>query len=97
MDPESWTGVGVHFTGTLVWWSRLYRVGHAHGDIEEHAQKLLARLRNYLALAFHRFLSGKNGKKVSITLDIFDADTGTEGIPLHVGPLNPFGYAAKWA
>jgi hypothetical protein len=80
-------------SGTLVLWSHLYRVGHSHTDVEEHAQKLLTRLRSHLALAFHRFLSGKKRKKVAISLDIFDADAGTEGLPLHVEPLDPFGYA----
>src|SRR5438094_348817 len=41
---------------------------------EEHAQKLLRRLQNYLALGFHRFLSGRP-RKVSIRLDIFDEAT----------------------
>src|SRR5262245_7985583 len=32
-------------SGTLVWWSRLYRVGH-HKNVEEHAQKLMRSLRS---------------------------------------------------
>lgn len=78
-------------SGTLVWWSHLYRVGQNHGNPEQHAQKLLNRLRYHLSLAFHRFLSGRP-RKVAIGLDMFDGDTRTAGLPLPVGPLDPFGY-----
>lgn len=79
-------------SGTLVWWSHLYRVGQNHVSAEEHAQKLLDRLRKYLALAFHRFLLGRRRKKVAISLDIFDMDAGTAGLPMDIDPLDPFGY-----
>lgn len=77
-------------SGTLVWWSRLYRVGH-YTDAEEHAQKLMRRLETYLALAFHRFLSGRP-RAVKITLDIFDQKAGGAGIPIPLDALDPFGY-----
>jgi hypothetical protein len=79
-------------SGTLVWWSSLYRVGH-HKNAEEHAQKIMRRLENYLALAFHRFLSGR-ARKVDIILDIADADSGKRGIPITLDALDPFGYNA---
>jgi len=79
-------------SGTLVWWSNLYRVGNNHTSPEEHAQKLLSRLKNYLSLVFHRFLRGGRKKKVAICLDIFDAASGTAGPFLSVTPLDPFGY-----
>lgn len=79
-------------SGTMVWWSSLYRVGH-HGNTEEHAQKLMRRLENYLALAFHRFLSGRS-RKVDITVDIVDAESGSRGIPIILDPLDPFDYNA---
>lgn len=78
-------------SGTLVWWSDLYRVGRYHGGLEEHAQKLLHSLENYLALAFHRFLSGRS-RRVRVTLDIFDEKTGKRGIPVRLAPLDPFAY-----
>jgi hypothetical protein len=78
-------------SGTLVWWSRLYRVGHNSSDPAAHAQKLLDRLESYLALAFHRFLSGR-ARKVGITLDIFDKASRRGGVPAELDPLNPFGY-----
>jgi len=77
--------------GTVVWWSRLYRVGQSHSRPEEHTQKLLRRLEDYLALAFHRFLSGRP-REVQITLDIFDQASGTPGIPVDLDPLDPFEY-----
>jgi Histidine kinase-, DNA gyrase B-, and HSP90-like ATPase len=77
-------------SGTLVWWSRLYRVGH-HRNLEEHAQKLMRRLETYLSLAFHRFLSGRP-RQVNITLDIFDQKSGKFGIPIALDALDPFGY-----
>jgi hypothetical protein len=77
--------------GTLVWWSRLYRVGQHHANREEHAQKLMRRLENYLSLAFHRFLSGRP-RTVRVTLDIFDQESGRAGIPIDLDPLDPFGY-----
>jgi hypothetical protein len=79
-------------SGTVVWWSRLYRVGQSHSRPEEHAQKLLRRLENYLSLGFHRFLSGR-ARKVKIILDIFDQTEGRPGIPVHLDPLDPFEYS----
>jgi hypothetical protein len=78
-------------SGTLVWWSQLYRVGQNHSSPNEHAQKLLHRLNNYLSLAFHRFLDG-SPRKVDIQLEIYDADTKTSGVPWPLTALNPFGY-----
>jgi len=78
-------------SATLVWWSRLYRVGQNQSDPEEHAQKLMRRLENHLSLAFHRFLSGRP-RKVGIELDIFDQVVGQHGLPRELDPLNPFGY-----
>jgi hypothetical protein len=84
---------GRRFTpsATLVWWSQLYRVGHQHANPEEHAQKLMRRLENSLALAFHRFLSGRP-RKVNIRLDIFDPVSRSAGIPIDLDPLDPFRY-----
>jgi hypothetical protein len=78
-------------SATVVWWSRLYRVGQNDANPEEHAQKLMHRLGNYLSLAFHRFLSGRL-RKVNIKLDIFDQKLGKPGIPIDLDPLDPFGY-----
>jgi hypothetical protein len=81
-------------SGTLVWWTGLYRVGQNHVDPEEHAQRLLERLRNYLALAFHRFLQGRP-HRVAIRLEILDAKTGRVGLPFNLEPLDPFGYSVS--
>lgn len=78
-------------SGTLVWWSHLYRVGQNHSNAEQHAQKLLNRLRNHVSLAFHRYLSGRP-RKVNISLDMFDGDAAVAGLPLPVTALDPFGY-----
>ncbi len=78
-------------SGTVVWWSQLYRVGHHGGRTDENAQKLMHRLEKYLALAFHRFLQGKL-RKVAITLDIYDQIARRAGIPIDLDPLDPFGY-----
>ena len=78
-------------SATVVWWSNLYRVGHYHLRAAEHAQKLMHRLENYLALAFHRFISGRP-RKLSIALDILDEATGRAGIPITLDPLDPFDY-----
>lgn len=85
-DCRSTTG-----SATLVWWSQLYRVGRHHSDPAEHAQKLMRRLENYLALALHRFLSGRP-RKVKLRLDIFDEKLRKAGIPIDLDPLDPFGY-----
>jgi hypothetical protein len=77
-------------SGTLVWWSRLYRVGH-HRNAEEHAQKLMRRLETHLSLAFHRFLSGRP-RRVKIALDIFDQKSQKSGLPIELDSLDPFGY-----
>jgi hypothetical protein len=79
-------------SGTLVWWSQLYRVGHHPSAPDEHAQKLLNRLKNHLALAFHRFLEGGRARQVRIALDIFDQTDGAAGLAHQLDPLNPFGY-----
>lgn len=79
-------------SGTLVHWAHLFRVRNVRGDVAEHAQKLLRRLQNHIALAFHRFLSGKVQKKVKISLDVFDGDQHSAGLPRKVEPLDPFGY-----
>jgi len=78
-------------SATVVRWSRLYRVGQHHNSPEEHAQKLMHRLENYLALAFHRYLAGRP-RKVNITLDILDQAAGKVGIPISLDPLDPFNY-----
>lgn len=78
-------------SGTAVWWSRLYRVGQHHSSPAEHAQRLMRRLESYLALAFHRFLSGRP-RKINITIDIFDEAAGKPGIPISLDPLDPFAY-----
>ena len=79
-------------SGTLVWWSELYRVGNSGVNPGEHAQKLLSRLKNYLALVFHRFLRSGSRKEVEISLDIYDVVTKSAGLPFHISPLDPFGY-----
>ena len=83
-------------SGTLVWWSRLYRVGSNHADPAEHAQLLLNRLNNHLALSFHRFLSGKcvvrKRGRLRIFIDIYDRATRAPGLVRKVEPLDPFGY-----
>jgi anti-sigma regulatory factor (Ser/Thr protein kinase) len=79
-------------SATVVWWSGLYRVGQHHANPEEHAQKLMRKLENHLALAFHRFISGRP-RKVSISLDIFEQASGKRGIPIDLDPLDPFGYS----
>lgn len=78
-------------SGTLVWWSDLYRVGQNHADPDAHAQKLLRGLKDNLSLSFHRFLAGKP-RKIQISIDIFDGDSSLDGLPLQLEPLNPFGY-----
>jgi len=86
-----WSG-----SGTLVVWHHLYRVGVNHTDPQAHAQKLLNRIRDHLALSFHRFLadtSSASGRKpLRLFLDIFDAKTGRSGLTRRVDCLNPFGY-----
>jgi hypothetical protein len=78
-------------SGTLIWWSGLYRVGQNHSSPEEHVQRLISRLINHLSLAFHRFLSGK-ARKVELRLDVFDGDSKTHGVPAYLNSLDPFGY-----
>jgi hypothetical protein len=80
--------------GTVVWWSHLYRIGQNHADPSEHAQKLMRRLKDYLSMAFHRFLDGKP-HLVKMEIDIFDGDSSLEGLPLQLESLNPFGYKAS--
>ena len=78
--------------GTVVWWSGLYRVGHNRGSPEEHAQKLMRRLASQLALAFHRFLSGR-ARRIKITLDIYDLTSRSGGLPFEIDALDPFAYS----
>jgi hypothetical protein len=78
-------------SGTIVRWSDLYRIGHYHSASEEYAQKLVHRLKNHLALAFHRFLAGRP-RSLSLTLDVFDQRVGNAGIPVELDPLDPFSY-----
>ncbi len=78
-------------SGTIVRWSGLYRIGHHHEAPDEYAQKLVHRLRNHLALAFHRFLGGRP-RKMRISLDIFDQRIGQAGIPVELEALDPFSY-----
>lgn len=80
-------------SGTVVWWSNLYRVGQNFSDPDGNAQKLLRRLKDYLSLSFHRFLQGEvKDRKISIDIDIFDGDESLEGLPLSLQYLDPFGY-----
>jgi hypothetical protein len=54
----------------------------------------MRRLENYLALAFHRFLSGR-ACKVDIAVDIVDMESGRSGIPITLDPLDPFDYGSS--
>lgn len=78
-------------SATLVWWSGLYRIGNAHQQPEQLAQKLLDRLKNYLPLVFHRFLSGESGN-THLKLDIYDRNIRKPGIPIQPDPTDPFDY-----
>jgi len=78
-------------SGTLVRWSHLYRLRRHDDTAEAFAQKLLRRLDNFLAIAFHRYLSGKS-RKVAISLDMFDERSASPGLPVHLRPLDPFDY-----
>jgi hypothetical protein len=69
----------------------LYRLRRHQDTAEEFAQKLLKRLENFLALAFHRFLSGRL-RKIAISLDVFDQHSDSAGLPVQIKPLDPFGY-----
>ena len=80
-------------SGTVVWWSHLYRVGQNPSDPNEHVQKLMHRLKDHLCMAFHRFLAGRP-RLVKMEIDIFDGDSSFEGLPLPLEPLNPFLYDA---
>jgi hypothetical protein len=51
----------------------------------------MRRIETHLSLAFHRFLSGK-ARRVQISTDITDAESGASGIPINLDPLDPFGY-----
>jgi hypothetical protein len=81
-------------SGTVVWWSHLYRIGQNHSNPDEHAQKLLRRLKDYLSMAFHRFLNGRP-RTIKIEIDIFDGDCSLEGLPLFLEPLDPFAYGTS--
>lgn len=83
---------GLKKSGTVVYWSNLYRVGKNLANPDEHAQKLMRQLERFLALAFHRFLAGRP-RKICIELDIFDQRFGSAGIPIKIDPLDPFSYA----
>jgi hypothetical protein len=78
--------------GTVVLWSHLYRIGQNHSTQDEQVQRLMTRLKNYLSLAFHRFLLG-SARRIAITIDALDVDSGMVGIPVAVNGLNPFGYS----
>jgi hypothetical protein len=77
--------------GTVVWWSHLYRVAQRSGDAQHIAQRLLKRLKDHLALAFHRFLA-KGKRKIDIEIEIFDQAQRSRGLPAPLTPLDPFGY-----
>lgn len=79
--------------GTLLVLYNLYRTGQ-YTNIQEHAQKLIKNVANYLSLAFHRFLSGKAGN-IKISIDMMDAHTRKSGIPVNLEPLDPFGYRSS--
>jgi hypothetical protein len=83
-------------SGTIVWWSHLYRIGQKYADSEQQAQKLMRRLETYLSLSFHRFLAGR-ARRLRIVTDIFEAHTGLRGVPIALDPLDPFGYCTSGA
>lgn len=74
-------------SGTLIWWSNLYRTG-IYSNVQEHAQKLMIKLERTLSLAFHRFLS----MKIQISIDIFDVEAKRFGIPSKLKSVDPFAY-----
>lgn len=78
-------------SGTVVWWSSLYRISQRHNVTDEHISKLVRRLERHLSLALHRFLSGK-AAKIAITVDVFDLTSRRAGLPIRLEPLDPFDY-----
>ncbi len=78
-------------SGTLVYWSDLYRTARHGTQSSEHAQKLIRRLQDHLSLAFHRFLQARS-RPVSILLEVGELESGRMGIPVRLDPLDPFGY-----
>lgn len=81
----------IRSSGTVVWWASLYRIGQRHNITDEQVSKLIRRLENYLALALHRFLSGK-ARKIAITVDVLDRASQRLGLPIHLEALDPFDY-----
>jgi hypothetical protein len=78
-------------SGTVVWWSSLYRIGQRHNVTDEQVSKLVRRLENHLALALHRFLSGK-ARRIAITVDVLDLASQRVGLPIRLEALDPFDY-----
>ena len=87
--------LGVHdrlkTSGTVVFWSNLYRVGRSSPDPEQYVQRLMQRLREHLGIAFHRFLDDLR-QPLSLTLDMIEERTRKPGLPVFIRSLNPFGY-----
>ena len=87
--------LGVHDqlgdSGTVIFWSSLYRVGRSKPDPEEHVQRLMQRLREHLGIAFHRFLDDAI-EPLHLTIDMIEERTLKSGIPIFIRSLNPFAY-----
>lgn len=77
--------------GTLVYWSKLYRIGQHRVEMDELTDRLAERLQDRLRLAFHRFLTGE-AWKIRITIDVCNLETAKAGVPYLVKALDPFAY-----
>lgn len=77
-------------TGTILRLAeiRTASVADDPADRQRWVQDRVLRLREHLGLVFHRFLADD---RLTITIDIWDADLQEAGVAFHPTPINPFG------
>lgn len=77
--------------GTVVEWVEP-RTFLSDAGSADHARWLEGRvgsLMAHLGTVFHRLL---HGRRIAISIDVFDAGVGESGVPRSVRPIDPFGY-----
>jgi hypothetical protein len=86
---DTWNGLDLSKNGTLVVWKKLDKLPTSPKGLEQTLRTIKNRLRRYLGLIFHRFISDG---RISIKIDHKDINEPETNVFLTTEPLDPFKY-----
>jgi hypothetical protein len=87
MLGKNWGQVRLTPSGTIVRWDRVADFDRLRQGVDAYIERIIVRIQQHLGLKLHRFLEKR---KVRIQIDVQDIDSGDNGAPSLVSPMNPF-------